>query len=474
MKKLFAVPAVAVLMLLANPVTAATSGGSLVQTVKTDYYRLRIEITSSSDWTTLTPSNLGQIKAVRFLSVTGPVSRYGTLAERLWVVANPGTASTSNPQKLVADVSIDKSAITNGAQFVLEKGVANTSTVRIYTYSNDATSTLAREIVHTGKVAGLTTTNPLAVSLSPSFFASAPLLSSYAPVIPKKALAFYYPWFTPIDWSLPEFTDAPTNLYSTAKLVDVQPLVDRAIASGLTGFVSSWWGPNDRSNPRFQILLDAMQNRNFEASLYYETLRNGQPLADASIISELSYALTTYGQHPKFIRWNGRPVIFIWATGRVPSARWKTILAAVRQNAGPAYFIGMGCDSADMDVFDGMHDYTVNQASDLNKYEARCIKKTASHFMLSPSHQRKIAVATAMPGYDDNAIPTRETHLLVPRNNGAYYQATLTAAINSKPDWIVVTSWNEWAENTHIESSVNYGALYQSISRTNFSAWLAQ
>lgn len=474
MKTLFVAPALALLMLLANPVQAATSGGSLGTTVKTDYYRLRVEYTSSTDWTTLTPVRLDMIKAVKLISVTGPVSRYGAQAERLWVVANTGAASVENPQKLVADVAVDKSAITNGLQLTLEKGVSNTATVKIYTYSNDTTYTLAREVVHTGKVAGATTNNPLAVTLSPSFFASAPLLSVYAPAVPKKALAFYYPWFTPIDWTLPEFTDKPTQLYSTAKVADVQVLVDRAISSGLTGFVSSWWGPTDRSNPRFQILLDAIQNKNFEASLYYETLRNGQPLADSAIISELTYALQTYGQHTKFIRWNGRPVIFIWATGRIPSARWKTILATVRQNAGPAYFIGMGCDSADMDVFDGMHDYTVNQAADVDKYEKRCGKKTSNHFMLSANHQRKLWVATAMPGYDDMAILNRATHLVVPRNAGAYYQTTLSAAINSTPDWIVVTSWNEWAENTHIESSVNYGALYQNISRTNFSAWLAQ
>lgn len=472
MKTLFALPVVALVMSLGLSARAAAADTGT--TVRSDYYRLRIEYTSSSDWTTLTPQRLDLVKAVRFRSVTGPVSRYGAVPERLWVVANTGAASTTNPQKLVADMAVDKNAATQGLNLTLEKGVVNEVEVKIYTYSSDTTYTLARRVLHTGKVAGATGSNPLTISLEPTFFANAPLASVTAPAIPKKALAFYYPWFTPIDWSLPEFTDRPQQLYSTAKLSDVQALVDRARGAGLTGFASSWWGVNDRSNPRFQLLLDAIQDRPFEATIYYETLRGGLPLADANIISELTYVLQTYGQNPKFIKWNGAPVIFIWATGRIPAERWKTILATVRQNAGNAWFIGMGCDSADMEVFDGMHDYTVNQAADVASYEKRCGKKTSSHFMLSDSHKRKLWVATAMPGYDDTAIVNRATHLVVARNNGSYYQTTLNAAIGSTPDWLVVTSWNEWAENTHIEPSVNYGTLYSDISRTTLGNWLSQ
>jgi glycosyl transferase family WbsX len=29
-----------------------------------------------------------------------------------------------------------------------------------------------------------------------------------------------------------------------------------------------------------------------------------------------------------------------------------------------------------------------------------------------------------------------------------------------RADWVVVTSWNEWMENTQIEPSVRYGDLY--------------
>lgn len=476
MKTVLAVPFVCLSLMLAPAAhaTVTAQSGLAGAPVKTEYYRVRIEYTSSSDWTVLTPMNLDMVRSVKLVSTSGPISRYGAVAEKLWLVGTSGVVSPTNPVRMTVDVALDRAVSTQGLQLLLEKGVTNSVSVKVSRYTGPGSYSLLREIVHTGKVAGKTTNNPLNVLFSASSFAAFAPQAVYAPPIPKKALAFYYPWFTPIDWSLPEFTDRPLELYSTAKSTDVQKLVDRAMASGLTGFVSSWWGPNDRTTPRFQILLDSLANRNFEATLYYETLRGGQPLADASIISELTYALKTWGAHPKFIRWDNRPVIFIWATGRIPAERWKTILATVRQNAGPAYFIGMGCDSADMDVFDGMHDYTVNQAADVAAYEKRCGKKTVAHFMLSATQKRKIWVATAMPGYDDTAIVNRTTKLVVPRNNGAYYATTLSAAINSKPDWIVVTSWNEWAENTHVEFSANYGTQYQEMTRNYLGPWLAQ
>ncbi|MDO8672120.1 MAG: glycoside hydrolase family 99-like domain-containing protein, partial [Dehalococcoidia bacterium] len=51
------------------------------------------------------------------------------------------------------------------------------------------------------------------------------------------------------------------------------------------------------------------------------------------------------------------------------------------------------------------------------------------------------------------------------REDGGFYNATFTAAINSQPDWIVITSWNEWVEGTQIEPSVSYGDKYLTLTR---------
>ena len=52
------------------------------------------------------------------------------------------------------------------------------------------------------------------------------------------------------------------------------------------------------------------------------------------------------------------------------------------------------------------------------------------------------------------------------RQDGEFYRRTFQGAIDSKPDWVVITSFNEWLEGTQIEPSVRYGRQYLELTRT--------
>jgi hypothetical protein len=62
---------------------------------------------------------------------------------------------------------------------------------------------------------------------------------------------------------------------------------------------------------------------------------------------------------------------------------------------------------------------------------------------------RASRAAPVSPGYDDTRLG-RSFPTFVDRRNGQRYDETWAAALRSLPDWIIVTSWNEYYEQTHI------------------------
>jgi hypothetical protein len=68
-----------------------------------------------------------------------------------------------------------------------------------------------------------------------------------------------------------------------------------------------------------------------------------------------------------------------------------------------------------------------------------------------------------MPGWDDRKLG-RGDSFGIGREGGAVYERSWQAAISSSPDWIVVTSFNEWPEGTYIEPSQAFGNRYLELT----------
>jgi hypothetical protein len=59
----------------------------------------------------------------------------------------------------------------------------------------------------------------------------------------------------------------------------------------------------------------------------------------------------------------------------------------------------------------------------------------------------------------------------VPRRAGATYRTSWEAALASQPDWITISTFNEWYEGGMIEPSVSFGDLYLRLTRQYARAW---
>jgi hypothetical protein len=73
-------------------------------------------------------------------------------------------------------------------------------------------------------------------------------------------------------------------------------------------------------------------------------------------------------------------------------------------------------------------------------------------------------IRTVQSGYDDRKI--RYPGSYVDREDGAFYRRQWESVLAAKPDVVTITSWNEWAEGTNIEPTVEFGYKYLELTLT--------
>ena len=295
--------------------------------------------------------------------------------------------------------------------------------------------------------------------LNAMMFAPPNVSAQEAPLV----LAFYYAWYDQNTWTSGQSADLPAEFYNSADRAIIERHVAQAQAAGIDAFVQAWYGPqeaNNQTETNFRTLLDVAQATGFKAAVDVET--TGPFFGDAGTVTQaLATLLTTHAQHPAYLRHQGKPVVFFWRQERFSVDEWANIRHQVDPDHN-SYWLAEGVDIAYQDVFDGHHLYSVawaaSPADQLAKWGNRIRTYEAEH------QTDRLWVATAMPGYDDTRLP-RDNAFAVPRRNGDYYRETWRGAVASQPDMLIITSFNEWPEGTHIEPAASYGNLYLDITR---------
>ncbi|MCC7371761.1 MAG: glycoside hydrolase family 99-like domain-containing protein [Chloroflexi bacterium] len=292
-------------------------------------------------------------------------------------------------------------------------------------------------------------------------------------------LALYYPWYDEGAWDSGVTADRPLIPYASWHRETVERHVGWAKDAGIDVLVSAWFGPRD-NNPtenNLKTLLDVAQPAGLKLAILLETDSGEFFPTRASLVTALKHALATHASHPAYLRVDGRPVIFVWRPSAVfgpngarvnqrgaPAvAAWRALLDEV-DPARQAVWIGEGDDFSILDVFDGIFPYSIAWAADPASQLASYGGKVRAYNGANGTAKRWIA--TAMPGYDDTRIPGRGKTFAVDRAGGSYYERTFQGAIASGPDWVMISSFNEWLEGHQIEPSASYGMRFLELTRT--------
>ncbi|MAF10942.1 hypothetical protein CMK11_10885 [Candidatus Poribacteria bacterium] len=297
--------------------------------------------------------------------------------------------------------------------------------------------------------------------------------------VPRKTLAFYYSWYgTPerhgrwVHWNdvRPEdhWIGSSTNYPAKGAYDSYDPeAIDYHMSlardAGVDGFVATWWGPGRFDDGVFPDLLDHAAEHDMVMSVYWETVPGeGQQKRDRAV-TDVVYALDRYGSHPAFLKVDGLPVIFVYGRvmNQVELGEWPEIIRRAREaHGGDFLLIADGYQEGYARVFDGVHTYNIaGWAADLDPDALRDSSRAAfgDAVRLARSRER-ISCITVIPGYDDTKI--RTPGLAVDRQNGSTYGVLWEEAIAADPDWVLVTSWNEWHEGSEIEPSYEDGDAY--------------
>jgi hypothetical protein len=471
---LFLLAAISLFLPKPNPLPA--------QTVGLYYLRLQVELQTTAKRAAFAFEGADQILTSRLAEAQGPLSSQGWSLRRVWV--RSAQAGTEVSARALFALSVEGQSAP--LPFYLEKSEEGQTLFRISLIDKFGNSHLVQEGRHSPGSTRLDDSldlgqNPAAQAAIP--LSLLPLPGSNQVVLPQKMLlAFYYLWYGLEDWNSPTLQDRPLHPYASSDTAALSRHIDQAKEAGIQGFLASWWGPDNSIDRNFQTLLDTARDKDFKIALYFETMEAAGPRDEGTILSWLRYALGRYKDHPAFFKVKGRPVVAVWVSFAVPLETWDRVFNQLRAEGLEAIFIG-AYDAAEpelgfLDVFDGLHVYNllaiISRIEEVSDILARTYQETgrAVHYypLLADSPSPKIWTATVQPGFDDTLLPGRHTPVL-PRDDGALYQSAWQAATASRPDWIFITTWNEWWENTHIEAGELYGDQYLRLTWDLYRTW---
>jgi glycoprotein endo-alpha-1,2-mannosidase len=313
------------------------------------------------------------------------------------------------------------------------------------------------------------------------------VITSNNPDTSHQVMAFYYPWYgTPqgrggqgkavhwgrIDTSKKDI-EASRNYpvmgaYDSHEPKVVQQHCTWARQAGIDTFIVSWWGHGSYCDQAMPLILETCAKHNMTACVYYEAVP--EPKSPQSAADDIVKILEHYAGHPAYLKTGGRPVVFVYgrAVNDIGLYGWYQARQLINQKfKGGAALIGDQMNYAAANVFDVTHTYnTCGQLADKTIEQTRnWTKEQYGQWVFMAEDLGALSTLTIIPGYDDTKI--RKPGLNTKRLDGQLYQAQWDAALSYGPDWVIITSFNEWHEGSEIEPSEQYGDRYLKLTEQN-------
>ncbi len=442
----FRIPTVALIIaatvaLLGAPQASASTGDAVTAPVRRAH--LRAVVLTTSDWVRVT---LPGVSAGHHV-VNEPASRELAPTRHGFTVRGVAGSFGAIGIDVVSEIPVDATEV----RLTVQQGAAGTTAAWVQQVSDTGASPTRLPVVSSERAA--TVTVPVA-----DLFGSDDLELARAVADPahRQVLAFTYPWFSEAAVTDTELSVHPIDPLLADRAPSALAAAQLARANGVDGFVMSFAGGRENGLDLYQA-LQAARATNGTASVLIEARRAGSAAAVEQWVREA----LRQADDEAFLHYDGVPVVFVWGAFTLEPTVLGDLAAELATEGTPVDFVTDAHISKRPGIAGGYR-YDVLQGFQPADLESGLVRANLDSELFARAgatlrgEQPTLHIATVEPGFDDEPL-RGDLHPVIERNGTSTYDATWKAALATQPDWVVVTSWNEWYEGTSIAPSLEYG-----------------
>jgi hypothetical protein len=310
--------------------------------------------------------------------------------------------------------------------------------------------------------------------------------------------AYYYPWYSgrpagrgPADrgWLsqalrarlVPRQMPA-LGVYDSRDPAVIAAHIRDSERAGIGIWAVSWWGPGTETDVAFRdhILKHPNASKLKYAALYESTgrLRSGRAPNHENLVPDFEYLARTYFDDPRYLRIDGKPVVFIYLTRVYFRGQGGEALKELRARVPGVYLVGDdvfggGYEARHAAQWDAITAYDVyGQSLQGAGATQAAIDRLRKNFEDAGTRAREAGrafIPAISPGFNDRAV--RDGHAGRARYfsdrpdsaEGDIFRAMLRQVAFPLADAragriVMITSFNEWYEDTQIEATAGGGA----------------
>lgn len=250
--------------------------------------------------------------------------------------------------------------------------------------------------------------------------------------------------------------------YSSQDPAVINRQIHQAQAMGISAFVVDWYGDREPFVDRSYSLIQAAAEKNsFKVAMMYDetTQDDGatdEAIADFTMFHD-TYLSSKSPGHQAYLTYQGRPVIFIFPTGK--HTDWNKVRAVVDQWDQKPWLIYENLPGPDSGAFDGFYAW-INPgekgwAADGSNWGEQYL--TNFYETMHSKYSDRIIVGGAWASFDDSKASWGLNRHMSARC-GQTYQDTFSFWRKEFPSdpipFLMIETWNDYEEGTEIEPGI--------------------